>query len=106
MEASFVLYNPELAKQVGRRLHEAIVRSFDAGASPTKVIITDSQRFHGTDFLEEAFELRELNAMFKEGNYELLRWETQKLESVCGSGVLIDEDQTYDVDVRMISWGW
>ena len=44
--------------------------------------------------------------MFKEGNYELLRWETQKLESVCGSGVLIDEDQTYDVDVRMISWGW
>lgn len=104
--AADVLYNPELAKQVGRRLHEAIVRSFDAGASPTKVIITDSQRFHGTDFLEEVFELRELNAMFKEGNYELLRWETQKLESVCGSGVLIDEDQTYDVDVRMISWGW
>ena len=58
--AADVLYNPELAKQVGRRLHEAIVRSFDAGASPTKVIITDSQRFHGTDFLEEVFELREL----------------------------------------------
>jgi predicted nicotinamide N-methyase len=104
--AADVLYNPELAKQVGRRLHEAIVRSFDAGASPTKVIITDSQRFHGTDFLEEVSELRELNAMFKEGNYEQLRWETQKLKGVCGSGVLIDEDQTYDVDVRMISWGW
>jgi predicted nicotinamide N-methyase len=104
--AADVLYNPELAKQVGRRLHEAIIRSFDVGASPTKIIITDSQRFHGTDFLEEVSELRELNAMFKEGNYEQLRWETQKLKSVCGSGVLIDEDQTYDVDVRMISWGW
>jgi predicted nicotinamide N-methyase len=104
--AADVLYNPELAKQVGRRLHEAIVRSFDAGASPTKVIITDSQQFHGTNFLEEVTELRELNAIFKESNFERLRWETHKLESVQGSGVLIDEDQTYDVDARMISWGW
>ncbi|KAL3782075.1 hypothetical protein ACHAW5_000696 [Stephanodiscus triporus] len=104
--AADVLYNPELAKQVGRRLHEAIVRSFDAGSSPTKVIITDSQQFHGTNFLEKVTELRELNAMFKESNFEQLRWETQKLESVQGSGVLIDEDQTYDVDARMISWGW
>jgi hypothetical protein len=61
--AADVLYNPELAKQVGRRLHEAIVRSFDAGACPTKVIITDSQQFHGTNFLEEVVELRELNAI-------------------------------------------
>jgi predicted nicotinamide N-methyase len=104
--AADVLYNPKLAKQVGRRLHEAIVRSFVAGESPTKVIITDSQQFHGTNFLEEVPELRELNAMFKEGNYEELRWVTQTLERVCGSGVLVDEDQTYDVDVRMISWGW
>ena len=104
--AADFLYNPELAKQVGRRLHEAIVRSFDVGACPTKVIITDSQQFHGTNFLEEVVELRELNAMLKESNYEQLRWEIQKLESVQGSGVLIDEDQTYDVDARMISWGW
>ncbi|KAL3807199.1 hypothetical protein ACHAXA_008911 [Cyclostephanos tholiformis] len=104
--AADVLYNPELAKQVGRRLHEAIVRRFVVGESPTKVIVTDSQQFHGTNFLEEVSELRELNAMFKEENYEQLRWVTQKLEKVCTSGVLIDEDQTYDVDVRMISWGW
>ncbi len=104
--AADVLYNPELAKQVGRRLHETIVRSFEVGEIPTKVIITDSQQFHGTNFLEEVPELRELNAILKEGNHEQLRWVTHKLERVCGSGVLVDEDQTYDVSCRMISWGW
>ena len=123
-----VLYNQDLAKQVGRRIHEAIVRSFDEGAPPTKIIVTDSQQFHGTNFLEDA-KLRELNAILQEGNFEQLRWESHKIERVCTSGVLIgksyffllsrlvllcsllvpyltDEDQTYDVDVRMITWGW
>jgi len=104
--AADVLYNPDLAKQLGRRLHEAIVRSFDEGSPPTKVIITDSQKFHGTNFLDELIEMQELNALFKEGNWEQLKWETQKLESVCGSGVLVDEDQVYDVDARVICWGW
>lgn len=124
-----VLYNQDLAKQVGQRIHEAITRSFDEGAPPTKIIVTDSQQFHGTDFLEDA-KLRELNAIFREGNFEQLRWESHKIERVCTSGVLIgksilfflfsrlfllcsllvpyltDEDQTYDVDIRMITWGW
>eukprot|EP00581_Thalassiosira_minuscula_P016439 CAMPEP_0183717132 /NCGR_PEP_ID=MMETSP0737-20130205/10825_1 /TAXON_ID=385413 /ORGANISM="Thalassiosira miniscula, Strain CCMP1093" /LENGTH=942 /DNA_ID=CAMNT_0025946515 /DNA_START=175 /DNA_END=3000 /DNA_ORIENTATION=+ len=104
--AADVLYNPDLAKQVGRRLHEAIVRSFEEGASPTKVIITDSQKFHGTNFLEEVAELKELNTLFKENGWEELKWEMQKLESIRASGVLVDEDQVYDVQVRVISWGW
>lgn len=104
--AADVLYNLDLAKQVGRRLHEAIVRSFEEGTPPTKVIITDSQKFHGTNFLDEVVELRELNSMFKESNWEELKWEVQTIEKVCGSGVLVDEDQIYDVDVRMICWGW
>lgn len=104
--AADVLYNPELGKQVGLRLHEAITRSFEEGAPPTKVIITDSQKFHGTNFLEAVTELKELNALFEENDWEQLMWKTQMLENVCGSGVLIDEDQTYDVEVRMIHWGW
>ena len=104
--AADVLYNPELAKQVGLRLHEAIVRSFEEGTPPTKVIVTDSQQFHGTNFLVDVAELRELNALFEEDDWEQLKWETQKLSQVCTSGVLIEEDQTYDVKIRMISWGW
>lgn len=104
--AADVLYNADLAKQVGLRLHEAIVRSFDEGLPPTKVIVTDSQKFHGTNFLEEVNELKELNAMFKEDNWKVLKWEKHQLENVCGSGVLVDEDQVYDVEVRMICWGW
>ena len=104
--AADVLYNPDLAMCVGRRLHEAIVRSFDQGDSPTKIILTDSQQFHGTNFLEEVNELKDLNSLFKENGWEYLKWETYKLNNVSGSGVLIDEDQTYDVDVRMICWGW
>eukprot|EP00579_Thalassiosira_antarctica_P012296 CAMPEP_0201921626 /NCGR_PEP_ID=MMETSP0903-20130614/9899_1 /ASSEMBLY_ACC=CAM_ASM_000552 /TAXON_ID=420261 /ORGANISM="Thalassiosira antarctica, Strain CCMP982" /LENGTH=901 /DNA_ID=CAMNT_0048458619 /DNA_START=243 /DNA_END=2948 /DNA_ORIENTATION=+ len=104
--AADVLYNPELAKQVGLRLHEAIVRSFEEGTPPTKVIVTDSQQFHGTNFLVDVAKLRELNALFEEDDWEQLKWETQKLSQVCTSGVLIEEDQTYDVKIRMISWGW
>lgn len=104
--AADVLYNADLAKQVGRRLHEAIVRSFEEGNPPTKVIITDSQKFYGTNFLEEVAVLKELNTLFEENGWEQLKWEKQKLEKVCGSGVLVDEDQIYDVEARMICWGW
>ena len=103
--AADVLYNPELAKQVGTRLHEGIIRSFDTGAAPLKVIVTDSQQFHGTNFLHFP-DLHALNSLFEENNFESLEWKSYKLENVCGSGVLVDDDQTYDVDVRMISWGW
>ena len=77
-----VLYNQDLAKQVGWRIHEAIVRSFDEGAPPTKIIVTDSQ---------EDAKLMELNAILQlqECNFEQLRWESHKIERVCTSGVLI-----------------
>jgi len=103
--AADVLYNPELASQVGRRLYEAIVRSFEEGLPPTKIICTDSQQFHQTNFLKEVEELQELNNMFKENNWEHLKWVTHKLDNVCASGVLVDDDQVYDVNVRMICWG-
>ena len=103
--AADVLYNSRLAKRVGKRIHEAIVRSFDEGDVPVKLIVTDSQSFHGTDFLEEP-ELKDLNAMFKDEHWEELRWETIKIKQFCGSGVMIDADQVYDVDVRTLKWGF
>lgn len=103
--AADTLYNSDLAKQVGRRLHEAIIRSFEDGQTPTKIIVTDSQKFHGTNFLEEQ-EMIELNAIFHGGKWKPLQWELETLTNFCGSGVLIDDDQTYDVDVRVIRWGW
>jgi predicted nicotinamide N-methyase len=103
--AADTLYNADLAKQIGVRLHEAIVRSFEDGHTPTRIIVTDSQKFHGTDFLAEQ-EMIDLNAIFHDGKWKPLQWELETLKNFCGSGVLIDDDQVYDVDIRVIRWGW
>lgn len=100
--AADVLYNSELAAQVGRRIYEAISKNDKI----PKLIVTDSQKFHGTDFLVEVKELKELSSLLRERGLEELQWEMRQLTQVRGSGVLVDEDQTYDVDVRMICWGW
>jgi hypothetical protein len=71
-----------------------------------KIIIADSQKFHGTNFLVEVRELVELNEILVDNGFDALRWECVKLENVTTSGVVIDEDQEYDVDVRLVSWGW
>jgi hypothetical protein len=101
-----VLYNSDLAKQIGLRLYESISRALSEDAPFPKIIITDSQQFHGTNFLVELEELRELNLMLQENGFDTLQWENQNLTNVVGSGVLLDEDQVYDVNVRLISWGW
>ena len=71
-----------------------------------KVIVADSQKFHGTNFLLEVPELVGLNNMLYENGLDVLRWEEIKLVNVTTSGVVIDEDQEYDVNVRLLSWGW
>ena len=103
--AADTLYNTDLARQVGHRLHEAIIRSFEDGLTPTRIIVTDSQKFHGTNFLAEQ-EMMALNVILKEGKWKPLQWELETLNDFVGSGVLIDDDQTYDVDVRLLRWGW
>jgi len=103
--AADTLYNADLAKQVGVRLHEAIIRSFEDGQTPTRIIVTDSQKFHGTDFLAEQ-QMKDLNSIFQDGQWKPLQWEMETLKNFCGSGVLIDDDQIYDVEIRIIRWGW
>ena len=94
--AADVLYNEELAQQIGIRVVEALSRNPD---SPPCLLITDSQRFHGTDFLPGA------NDQLPERK-QPLEWEYFELQNVQGSGVMIDGDQTYDATTRMVSTGW
>ncbi len=91
-----VLYNAELAMEVGRRCVEVLSRKL-----PPKIIVTDSQRFRGTDFLED------VNIRL-EGRYRHapLEWEYYELVNIKGSGVMIDGDQVYDATTRMFSAGW
>lgn len=91
--AADVLYNEELAQQIGKRVIEVLCRT-----SPPSLLITDSQRFHGTDFLDD------VNKACPDR--PALAWDYFELKNVRGSGVMINEDQTYDATTRMVSAGW
>ena len=95
MVVADVLYNEELSIQIGQRCQEVLSRN-----PPTKLIVTDTQRFHGTDFLVELNKEREKDGLFR------LEWEEHVLNSVTASGVVIEEDQTYDAKTRLLSVGW
>jgi predicted nicotinamide N-methyase len=90
--AADILYNEQLASQVARRCAEAVVSNPEI-----KILVTDSQRF--VDFVTELNE--NLKEVQKDG-YRPLQWEERNLDQFTGSGVAIDEDQTYDVKVRVL----
>ena len=87
MVAADVLYNEHLALHIRKRCVEAFNRGF-------RILVTDSQRF--TDLLPE------LNKQLG----RTLEWKEQRLNAFTGSGVMIDEDQTYNVTVRILAIGW
>lgn len=90
------MYDAQLSQEgVCHRVFQAL-----SLPNPPKVLVTDSQRFHGTDFVPK------LNQQFASSLDKPLEWEERKLESFTGSGVLIDEDQTYDVTARVLLIGW
>ena len=92
--AADVLYNEELAKQIGKRCVEVLNRP-----NAPKLVVTDSQRFHGTDFLGDINE--DLSSIGIE-----LKWEYFMLGNITGSGVMIEGDQTYDAKTRLVTTGW
>lgn len=96
MVVADVIYNERLGAQIGVRCEELLTRRTSHGNA--KLIVTDSQRFDGTDFVPR---LNERLRFQKQ-----LKWKEQLLENVTGSGVLIEEDQTYNVTVRLLSVGW
>lgn len=86
--AADILYNEQLAKEVARRCCEILDLPIE---KRPQLIVTDSQKFHGTNFLDQL-----------KGDYPDLRWEDRILHNVTGSGILIEEDQTYDVKARIL----
>ncbi|CAJ1949807.1 unnamed protein product [Cylindrotheca closterium] len=82
-----VLYNENLASQVVRRIVEAYKRN-----PKILVLVTDSQRFVLT------FDTQ-LNELMEDIRGPLCSW-TEEQMTFTGSGVIMNEDQTYDVTVR------
>eukprot|EP00562_Extubocellulus_spinifer_P032885 CAMPEP_0178731708 /NCGR_PEP_ID=MMETSP0699-20121125/30180_1 /TAXON_ID=265572 /ORGANISM="Extubocellulus spinifer, Strain CCMP396" /LENGTH=361 /DNA_ID=CAMNT_0020383785 /DNA_START=1379 /DNA_END=2464 /DNA_ORIENTATION=- len=91
--AADILYNQDLGMQVGKRLMEILNMPQEQRPG---VIITDSQRFYGTDFAPL------LNEELERVGRSTIEWEERDLK-VTTSGILVDEDQTYDVTARIIS---
>jgi predicted nicotinamide N-methyase len=89
-----VLYNEQLASQVVRRLVEGWKRNPEV-----KILVTDSQRF--VDFMSE-LELRVAQHSSSDLPAPTIDFSENTLAAFTGSGVCIDDDQTYDVKVRRI----
>lgn len=78
-----VLYNPQLAQQVARRCGEAF-------REKSNVLITDSQRLvHNFVDLLQPYT-------------NTAAWQERKLLDFTGSGILVDQDQTYNVTARVL----
>lgn len=100
---SDLLYNPDLAHQVGRRVGEALAAA-DERASELSLLVTDSQRFQGGgDGFSRGLLSRLPSDAARKAAEATLGWQATRLERFTGSGILVDGDQTYDIDARFIS---
>ena len=81
-----VLYSEKLARHVGKRCLEALHRG-------NCIMVADSQRL--ADFVPQ------INTHLNKP----LTWKEQTLEAFTGSGVMINEDQTYDIKTRVLTAG-
>ena len=93
-----VLYSEQLASQVCRRCAEALE------ANPQiRILITDSQRFV-PGFLHELNKALQavVSTLGARKQFPKAAWRKETMKSFEGSGVIIDEDQTYDVTVQSL----
>jgi hypothetical protein len=63
-----------------------------------KILITDSQRFVPR-FIHYLNVACETVAEAMDVHYQKVEWHVETMERFTGSGVMIDEDQTYDIKV-------
>jgi predicted nicotinamide N-methyase len=85
-----VLYNDKIATHVARRCEEARRLS-----CPPLILISDSQRFvhhFDTQLISRLIAL----------NQSSVQWNLYNLNSFTGSGIMVDDDQTYDIKVRFM----
>jgi predicted nicotinamide N-methyase len=88
--AADVLYNDKIAAHVARRCEEA--RRLPC---PPIILISDSQRFvHHFD--------NDLNSRLTAINQPPVQWKLYNLASFTGSGIMVDDDQTYDIKVHFM----
>lgn len=95
--ASDVLYNDQLASQLIRRIVEATTTK--QNPRRVRILVTDSQRFVDT-FVNDLNVALSSSLSSSSFTYPKLEWNETRLIDFTGSGVCIDEDQTYDVTVR------
>ena len=94
---SDVLYTRDLSEHVARCCSEVLMRDV-ADGSLGWLLLTDSQRFHSDSFLAD------LNA--RRRGKPPLQWQRTRVERFTGSGILLEEDQTYDTDVAFLDHVW
>ena len=96
---SDLLYTRTLASHIARRCSELL---WGCGTPGARVLVTDSQKFHSAAFLDD---LHVRAAEHREGatlGQQPIQWQHGRIERFTGSGILIDEDQTYDVELRYL----
>jgi predicted nicotinamide N-methyase len=72
-------------------------RDGEGAPRPGWLLLTDSQRFHSEPFLEELN--LESEGADAPGPFA---WAEESLERFTGSGILLDEDQTYSSEIRFL----
>lgn len=89
-----VLYNPQLAQHIARRCGEAF-QQYDI-----PVLVTDSQRLvHNFIEMIQPYATKHNNST---SNQTVLAWQERKLQDFTGSGILVEQDQTYNVTARIV----
>ena len=89
--AADIMYDDRLGQGLGRRVEQLLKRH----PYPPQIIVCDSQRF--TDFVPS------LQTKFPKLT---LVWEERLINNFTGSGVCVDEDQTYNVTARVLKIGF
>jgi predicted nicotinamide N-methyase len=95
-----VLYNDQLATQVCRRCAEALQQN-----PSIRILISDSQRFVPT-FIEQLNSQCSLAGDSSSSDecqgFKMVDWQTDVMKQFTGSGVVIDDECTYDVKVQFL----
>ena len=104
-----VLYTRELAQHVARRWRAEL---WGEGGSSQRLMLTDSQKFHSAAFLDalnapagvdtEDDESERAALEIGTSDRRRIEWQQARLDSFTGSGILVEEDQTYDAEVRYL----
>ena len=93
--ASDLLYNDDLAFALAERVCEAV-------RDGKKVVVSDSQRFHGRAFITRLNEILRKENLW--GHEKEIEWRSTKLKGVETCSMIEEGDVKYDVDVNFLTF--